>query len=199
MTHRSAPELLTLHAVRLLGYAATPRIADRFDLPPAAVEEHLLDAQAVGRITYSSFGGDGGWSMTETGRAWGEQRLRAELDQAGACADVEQVHEAFVPYNVTVSELCTAWQLSELEVGDARADLITISAGLASAADALAGFETALTARLGRFAGYHRRFRGALDRIDVDPGWITATDRDSCHRVWFEFHEDLIATLGLTR
>ncbi|MDQ1594975.1 MAG: hypothetical protein QOH40_1531, partial [Arthrobacter pascens] len=26
-----------------------------------------------------------------------------------------------------------------------------------------------------------------------------ATDRDSFHRIWFELHEDLIATLGLRR
>ena len=29
--------------------------------------------------------------------------------------------------------------------------------------------------------------------------WVDRTDIDSCHRVWFELHEDLIATLGLSR
>ena len=32
-----------------------------------------------------------------------------------------------------------------------------------------------------------------------EPAWITGMDRDSCHRVWFELHEDLIATPGLVR
>ncbi len=199
MTHRSSTELLTLQAVRLLGYADTPRVAARFALPDEVAEEHLLDAQAVGRITYTTFAGEGGWSLTEAGRTWGEQQLAAELDHAAARVTVHRTHQEFCPYNGTVAELCTAWQLAELEVGDTGADLGEIVSGLASAAAALAGFETALTARLSRFTGYHRRFACALDRIDTDPSWITATDRDSCHRVWFEFHEDLIATLGLTR
>ncbi len=199
MTHRSDPELLTVHAVRLLGYAETPRIAARFDLTTETTEEHLLDAQAIGRVTYTSFGEDGGWSLTEAGKAWNERQLRAEVDQAEARATVDRLPEEFLPHNATVTELCTAWQLAEHGLGDPKADLASIIAGLTSAADALAGFETTLTARLTRFTGYHRRFRTALDRVATDPAWIAGTDRDSCHRVWFEFHEDLIATLGLTR
>lgn len=199
MTLSSGPELLTLHAVRLLGYAETPAVADRFGLERAVAEEHLLDGQEVGRISYTSFGGDGGWSLTELGRSRNEQLLGAELDQAGARPEAVRVHQDFLPYNASVAELCTAWQLTELGIGEAAADLESIMIGLSSAADALAGFEATLTARLDRFAGYHRRFRHGLDRIDADPAWITATDRDSCHRVWFEFHEDLIATLGLRR
>jgi len=52
---------------------------------------------------------------------------------------------------------------------------------------------------LARFAGYHERFAAALARASADPAWITAADRESCHHVWFELHEDLIATLGLSR
>jgi hypothetical protein len=26
---------------------------------------------------------------------------------------------------------------------------------------------------------------------------VDRTDVDSCHRVWFELHEDLVATLGI--
>ncbi|WP_245966310.1 hypothetical protein [Sphaerisporangium album] len=32
-----------------------------------------------------------------------------------------------------------------------------------------------------------------------DCAWVDHTDVDSCHRVWFELHEDLIAMLGLDR
>jgi hypothetical protein len=28
---------------------------------------------------------------------------------------------------------------------------------------------------------------------------VDRTDVDSCHRVWFELHEDLVATLGIDR
>ncbi|WP_298328097.1 hypothetical protein [Haloactinopolyspora sp.] len=39
----------------------------------------------------------------------------------------------------------------------------------------------------------------AVTRARTDPTWVTATDRESAHRVWFELHEDLLATLGRTR
>lgn len=29
--------------------------------------------------------------------------------------------------------------------------------------------------------------------------WVDRTDIDSCHRVWFQLHEDLLATLGIDR
>jgi len=32
-----------------------------------------------------------------------------------------------------------------------------------------------------------------------DGGWVDRTDVESCHRVWFELHEDLVATLGVDR
>lgn len=57
-----------------------------------------------------------------------------------------------------------------------------------------------LSAVLPRFRGYDTRFTAPLRRArDGESGWVDGTDVDSCHRVWFELHEDLIATLGLNR
>ena len=57
-----------------------------------------------------------------------------------------------------------------------------------------------LRAVLVRFGGYDTRFAAALARAeDGDVAWVDGTDVDSCHRVWFELHEDLIATLGRSR
>ncbi|WP_329080972.1 hypothetical protein [Streptosporangium sp. NBC_01469] len=48
--------------------------------------------------------------------------------------------------------------------------------------------------------GYDTRFTAALARARAGKSaWVDRTDVDSCHRVWFQFHEDLIATLGLDR
>ncbi|MFD2352170.1 hypothetical protein ACFSTC_27210 [Nonomuraea ferruginea] len=63
---------------------------------------------------------------------------------------------------------------------------------------------TPLADRLGnvltRLRGYDTRFTAALTRARAGDGaWVDRTDVDSCHRVWFELHEDLIATLGLDR
>ena len=199
MAHRTPTDVLVLHAVRILGYADTARIAARFGLPTGEADEHLLDAQACGWVTHTSYAGDSGWSLTETGKAHGEHLLSDELDATRARPVVRQVHQDFLPHNETVGKACTAWQLAEMDIGEQAVTLGTTITRLEEPSRALADLEARLTARLDRFADYHQRFAGALDRAGSDPGWITATDRDSCHRVWFELHEDLIATLGLTR
>ncbi len=51
-----------------------------------------------------------------------------------------------------------------------------------------------------RFAGYDRRFDDAQFRVHGGEWkWIDALEVDSLHRVWFELHEDLVATLGVAR
>jgi hypothetical protein len=53
---------------------------------------------------------------------------------------------------------------------------------------------------LSRFAGHVERHTAALARAragQVD--WIDAPDRASCQLVWIQFHEDLLATLGIAR
>ncbi len=190
MTHRSPADLLVLHAVRLKGFADTAAIAARFDLDAARVTEELLDAQARGWTTRSAFADLAGWSLTEAGRRENERRLRDERDETGAGAAVAAVHEHFVPLNAEAAQRFTAWQLGSGEQSTHR---------LADLAGALLPLEARLTAHLHRFTGYHGRFAAALVHAREDPAWITGMAVDSCHRVWFELHEDLIATLNLTR
>lgn len=65
---------------------------------------------------------------------------------------------------------------------------------------ALGSLITRLTHGLPRFAGYDDRLVAALRRARAgDTRWVSGTDVDSCHRLWFELHEDLIATLGIER
>ncbi|MFJ9448337.1 transcriptional regulator [Kitasatospora sp. NPDC101235] len=199
MTRITPGNLLVLHTVRTLGHATAARLAERTGLPQPETVAHLLDAQARGWVTHSSFAGESGWSLTEAGSRHGEQLLAAELDTAGARTTVEEVYRDFLPANDQVAAACTAWQLTELAIGEQRVTLTATITALTQPARTLAQTETRLTAKLARFAGYHHRFTTALHRANTDPTWITGIDRDSCHRVWFELHEDLIATLGLTR
>ena len=53
---------------------------------------------------------------------------------------------------------------------------------------------------LARFGGYRGRLSNALARArEGGVDWVTRPVIDSYHTVWFELHEDLLATLGRTR
>ena len=57
-----------------------------------------------------------------------------------------------------------------------------------------------LTELLARCDGYGARYRAAVERSGRgEAGWVDDMTRDSCHKGWFELHEDLISSLGLTR
>ncbi|BCJ77151.1 hypothetical protein CS0771_66950 [Catellatospora sp. IY07-71] len=188
--HPSPTDLLALHAVRLKGFADTGAVAARFGLDTAQTGEELLDAEAYGWVTRSAFAGLAGWSLTEAGRRRNEAQLSEELEQRASRTAVVAVHDAFVPLNEQATSAFTAWQL-----GTAGA----VPGRFAALADALRPLEQRLTAQLARFGGYHQRFATALAQAESNPAWITGMEVDSCHRVWFELHEDLIASLGIAR
>lgn len=207
MTRDSQPGLLVLHAVRLTGFADTPVIAHRFGLDAAETEEALRDAEARGWVGHTAFAGTGGWSLTDSGRAENERRLAAELARAGGADEVRAVHREFLPLNARLLRACTDWQIrpvagDRLAVND-HSDPAWDARILRELADidrALIPLADRLGSVLTRFRGYDTRFAAALARARTGEGaWVDRTDVDSCHRVWFELHEDLIATLGLDR
>lgn len=199
MTAATAPDLQVLHTVRVLGYATTRQVSVRTRLDLSLVNELLLDAQAVGLVSWTQFADDGGWSVTEPGKNHGERLLAAELDLVGARDMIHAELDEFGPLNERVTGACTRWQLTELGIADPPATLSEVLRNLTSAADDLSRIEANLVARLPRFAGYHERFTSAVVQSRTDPRWISGTDRESAHTVWFQLHEDLLATLGIPR
>lgn len=213
MSRDSPTELLVLHAVRITGFADAAALAHRFGLDPAVTEEFLGDAEAYGWVQQAHFADLRGWSLTAAGRTENERQLAAELTAAAELTgndgrdEVAAVHQSFLPLNARLQRACTDWQLRPT-AGDRFAtndhtdagwdlavldELGAIGSGLVPLADRL---EQVLT----RFGGYGSRFDSALGLArSGKTGWVDRTDVDSCHRVWFELHEDLIATLGLDR
>ena len=58
----------------------------------------------------------------------------------------------------------------------------------------------ALAGALWRFGRYPERLGNAMRRVQLgESEWFTKPLLDSYHTVWFELHEDLLATLGLQR
>lgn len=207
MTSHSTPELLALHAVRLLGFADTPEVAERFSLDEAAAAQTLAQAQRHGWVQYTDFAGLAGWSLTEEGKLRNELQLAMERQEVDLHDVVGSVYREFMGLNGRLLRACTDWQLRPT-AGDALAandhtDLGWDGAVLAE----LAALSTALmplAARLGqvlsRFDEYGSRFARAqqLARSGLHE-WVDGSSIDSCHRVWFQLHEDLLATLGLER
>lgn len=194
MTNTSGADLLSLHAVRLLGFAPTEAVAARFSLDPDDTEARLHAAADRGWVTWSTFLEMSGWSLSTAGRTEGERLLADELDASGARTLVESAHHSFLPLNAVVTGALTTVQLAaEPSLDEETRDV------LLGVATTLRELEDSLTTVLARFGGYRGRVLTALFRADDDPAWLAGTSVDSCHRVWFELHEDLVATLGITR
>jgi hypothetical protein len=206
MTHVSHSSLLALHAIRLGGFVDTQAVADRFEMPVGLAESHVRDFRGRGWISRFRFGADAGWSLTESGRAENERLLADELSECGEKAFVEDVYREFLPLNARLVQACTAWQLTILpdgsmrdnDHGDAQRDR-SILAELKSLATELVPLTIQITERLARFSGYDTRFAAAVSLAADDLEMVTGTKYGSAHRVWFELHEDLIATLGIDR
>ena len=207
VAHESPVELLTLHAVRLKGMADDDQVAARFGLEPAVAREALLDHQAYGWITRVGFADLTGWTLTERGRTENGRQLAAELEAAGARSVVQDAYARFEPLNDRLLRACTDWQLrpgpdDPLAANDHTDQLwdFYVLDELSSISEFLRVLDAGLGQRLVRMRGYHGRFATALRRSQRgEREWVAKPRADSCHTVWMELHEDLLATLGLER
>jgi hypothetical protein len=203
----STTPTLCLHGVRLLGGADTARVAARFGLDYDATQEALLDFEAAGWVSGTEFSGSRAWSLTETGRVENERQLAAELDACGGREVTMRAHEEFVALNGRFLQAVTDWQLRPMP-GDPLASndhtdfrwddrvierLVAVGRRLLPVCDELSGLLT-------RFDGYRDRYGTSVERVQAgQTRWVDAIDVDSCHVVWMQLHEDLLATLGLQR
>jgi hypothetical protein len=204
LPHRTPGDLLVLHTLRCTGFAGLGRVAAAAGLPEPEVESELIDLAVAGLVTRVA-GDFGGWGLTEAGRAADAGRIAGELDAAGARAAVAAAYDRFLVLNPELLDLCTAWQLRSsggaVTVND-HAD----PAYDARVLDRLADLDrragtvcAALSAALPRFGRYRVRLAGALARARSGELDQVADTTDSYHAVWFQLHEDLLATLGLPR
>ena len=123
---------------------------------------------------------------------------------------MEGAYSRFLEGNQGFLGLCTDWQLRP-DPGDLSGEPVmndhadpaydeAVIGRLAETDSAIQPVCAALAALLERFGGYGERFATALDRVtggDLD--WFTKPMIESYHTVWFELHENLLATLGIQR
>jgi hypothetical protein len=200
----SEARLLVFQGLRLGGFVEPEVVAARYGLPVGEVTALLGSALDAG-LARRRDGRVSGWLLTAEGRTQGEQLLAAELDGAGARPKVAAAYERFVQINKELLAACTAWQVRDEGAGtlndhsDAAYDAGVV-ARLGDVDDAVQPICADLAATFDRFGSYGPRLAAARAKVEggaID--WFTKPMIDSYHTVWFELHEDLLATLGIER
>lgn len=193
--HPTGPDLLVLHTLRCIGFAGLPRVAEATGLPEADAESELIDLAVAGLVTRVA-GDFGGWGLTEAGRAADAERIADELEEAGARAVVAAAYERFLLLNPELLDLCTAWQTRPGDDPAAGARVLDRLTDLDRRAEAVCA---ALSGALPRFQRYRVRLGDALARATSGAPEYVTDSTASYHAVWFQLHEDLLATLGIPR
>ncbi len=147
-----------------------------------------------------------GWILTESGRALGEQLLSAELDETGTRADVQHSYRRFRDLNRPFLGVCSDWQVRNIDgldrpnAHDDPAYDRAVVKRLSELHNQVVVVLQSLSARLERYGWYEGAFDNALRRLnDGDRDYFTKPLKRSYHSIWFELHEDLLATLNLNR
>jgi hypothetical protein len=206
MAHASETGFLVLHGLRLKGFAASTVLADLAGLPTLDVDAHLEKLRGEGLAQYRD-GRITGWSLTPAGRTTHAERCREEVGAAGCWEQVELAYRDFLQVNQPFLTACTDWQLRPGPDGvqaindhaDPAHDQAVISR-LRQIHDSVAPICGDLSALMVRFSPYAGRLEHALGRVESgEREWFTGALIESYHTVWFELHEDLLATLGIAR
>ncbi len=204
MAHASSPDLLALHGLRLKGFAEAPVVGELVGLDADTVTTELTKA-AEKEFAVFREGRRTGWALMPAGRVENERLLAAEIDAHADRAVVQSAYDDFLALNGEMLAVCTRWQVKDAEgqVLNDHSDPAYDNAVI----DELAGLDAAvqpicarLVGQLDRFGVYAPRFTSSLEKVrggDID--WFTKPIMESYHTVWFELHEDLLASLGIDR
>lgn len=196
---------LVLHGLRLRSLASAQDVAARYGLDRVEVDRELRSCRTAGWVTHRE-GRLSGWSLTTEGRREAIRQAERELDRSGHRDVVQGSYRRFLDLNGELLAICTDWQTvsrdGERTLND-HTDAAHDAAVLARLEDlhrSVLPVTDALAGALDRFAGYGDRLGTARDRLLAgDPDWLTKPVIDSYHTIWFELHEDLLATLGRER
>jgi len=197
--------LAVLHTLRLRSVASTELVAARLEVDPAEVRTELARAEQSGWVRHRG-GVLPGWSLTASGRSEGERLLRVELRRRGVRPQLEAGYRDFLRLNGELLSICTDWQVrlvDGVEVANDHSD-VDRDERVLSRLGRLHSLTLPVLDRLGvaweRFEAYGSRLSVAHERIVAgETEWLTRPTIDSYHTVWFELHEDLLATLGRRR
>lgn len=196
----TAYDVLNVVALKKMANAAS--VADVVGLDGAAVQTAFGSLAGQGLVVVA------GGAALPTDAAEPALKAAAADRYATLRADPAVLNqiERFETVNAQFLTTISAWQ--QIDVGgrkvsndhsDAEYDdriirrIDKLVARLDPLIDALAAYDK-------RFAGYAGRFAAAMGEVDAGRSeFVSSPTLDSVHTVWFEFHEDLLRTLGRDR
>lgn len=192
--------------MRVRGVLSTEALAAATELDPLAVRDVLVDVSGSAHVRQHATT-PAGWALTAQGRRHAEDLMMREIDRMGALREVLAAYRDFLGLNPALLKVCSNWQVRIDSTGtevvndhdDAQYDASVLVRLGDLHAQALPVLDD-LGATLGRFGGYRERLTYAWDRVQSgDVEWFTKPTIDSYHTVWFQLHEDLLASLGRQR
>jgi hypothetical protein len=200
MGHVSHPEFVTLHALRIRGFAQTAVLAEMTAQPVDHVQAHLDSYHSAGHVQFRE--ARGLWQLTPDGRELHATRLVADLE---ACAEVERLtsrYHDFLDLNGRFKELCGEWQLKDgapNDHSDPGYDAAVIER-LALLHDEARPIVSEFGEVMVRFQPYAPRLEDVCRRVgEGETHMFTGVMCGSYHDVWMELHEDLILTQRIDR
>ncbi len=196
------PDYDVLNVVALKKMATAETVAEVTGHDPDAVERALAELADRGLLVVA-----GGAALptddAEPALVAAAGKHYADVRSDGAVGDLV---EKFETVNTQFLTTMSSWQ--QVDVGGRKvtndhtdsaydekviARLEKLIARLNPLLDALAAHD-------GRFAVYPRRFDTAMAGVDAGRHeLVSSPTADSVHNIWFEFHEDLLRTLGRDR
>ena len=195
-------EFEVLNVIVLKGMCRTGTVADVLGIPDAAAEETvaaLERAELVGRADDLRLPTDAAEPALVAFAADAYRDLRSGPESDG-------LYERFERINAQLLHAMAAWQ--QIDVGghnvandhsdrDYDEKVINRAAKLVERLKRIAG---ELGEHDPRFLRYGDRFDAALDRVDRgERDYLSSPALESVHNIWFEFHEDLLRSLGKAR
>lgn len=191
-----------LNAVTLKKMVSAPVVAQVCGLAEPDVETALASLAEQGLVAMA---GDQALPTDEAESALADAAARfypEVRDDAG----IASLFDRFETTNAQFLKTMSSWQ--QIDVGgrkvandhtDSAYDDKVISR-LGRLVQQLQPLLEALAGRDERFSAYQRRFATTMQAIDTgEHDLVSSPMADSVHNIWFEFHEDLLRTLGRER
>ena len=143
------------------------------------------------------------FKISDAGKEQGMEIITADREAWGADT-AEAALDAFLPLDLRMKEVVTAWQMREIDgqpVPNDHSDPDYDRSVMDTLGGLVADTDVWLAANEGSpLDRYRKRLAAAWDKVlEGDEQYIAFPMVDSYHNVWFELHEDLILLAGRSR